>query len=111
MDILWKSLAGAVVTAIIAWAARQGDVLPGIVPLFPTFTLIALIAVGTKGSASGFQQTCLAAMKTIPAYIAFLVASYLLIPRLNYRLALGLALVAWAAVALAIFLGPRLYRS
>ncbi len=107
MDILWKSLVGAVVTAIIAWAAKQGDVLPGIVPLFPTFTLIALVAVGTKGTPQGFQQTCVAAMKTFPAYAVFLLMSYLLIPRFGYRLTLALALGAWLFIVAAMFLGPR----
>src|SRR5512142_1934975 len=98
MDIVWKAAVGALVTAIIAWAAKQGDILPGIVPLFPTFTLIALVAVGTKGDPHGFQQTCVAAMKTFPAYAAFLLMSYLLIPRYGYRLTLALALGVWLVI-------------
>ncbi len=109
MDIVWKAAVGALVTAIIAWAARQGDILPGIVPLFPTFTLIALAAVGTKGDPRGFQQTCLAAMKTFPAYAAFLLVSYLLIPRAGFKLTLGLALAVWLIVVAAMFTAPKLY--
>ena len=68
MDIVWKGLVGGLMTALIAWLAKQGNVLPGILPLFPTLTLIALYIVGTKGDAGGFQQACAAALKTVPAY-------------------------------------------
>jgi membrane protein GlpM len=109
MDIVWKALIGAAVTALIAWAAKQGDILPGIVPLFPTFTLIALAAVGTKGDPHGFQQTCVAAMKTFPALVAFLLVNYLLVPRLGFKVTLVAALVVWLIVVGVMFAGPKLY--
>ena len=55
--------------------------LPGILPLAPTFAVIALIAVAQKGSDDGFRTTCLAGAKTIPAYLVFLATCYLLIGR------------------------------
>ncbi len=110
MDILWKSIAGGLVTGLIVWLARQGEVLPGIVPLFPTFTLIALAAVGLKGDPKGFQQTCIATMKTFPAYAAFLLTSYLVISKTNFRLTLLLALGVWLVVAAAMFVLPRLLK-
>ena len=109
MDILWKSIIGGVVTGLIAWLSKKGNVLPGILPLFPTFTLIALYIIGTKGDTRGFQQTCSAAMRTIPAYLAFVVACYLSIEKVTFRAALLLGLVIWFAVALAIFLGPTYF--
>jgi uncharacterized membrane protein (GlpM family) len=107
MDILWKALIGGIVTALIVWASKRGDVLPGILPLAPTFAVIALIAVGSKGSEHGFRITCLAGAKTIPAYLVFLGACYLLIGRVDYRLAILGGLAAWLATALVVFLGPR----
>jgi uncharacterized membrane protein (GlpM family) len=107
MDILWKALIGGIVTALIVWASKRGDVLPGVLPLAPTFAVIALIAVGSKGSEDGFRITCLAGAKTIPAYLVFLGACYLLIGRVDYRLAILGGLAAWLAAALVIFLGPR----
>jgi uncharacterized membrane protein (GlpM family) len=71
-------------------------VLPGILPLAPTFAVIALLAVGAKGNASGFRETCLAGVKTIPAYLAFLGACWLFIDKVDYRLAvLGGIAVCW----------------
>jgi membrane protein GlpM len=117
MDILWRGIVGGLMTGLIAWLARRGStlpgstltssVLPGILPLFPTFGLIALYLVGERGDAAGFRGACLAGLKTLPAYAAFLLVCYWAARRTDYRLALLLGLAAWLAVALAIFLGPR----
>jgi uncharacterized membrane protein (GlpM family) len=107
MELIWKGLIGGIVTALIVWASKRGDVLPGILPLAPTFAVIALIAIGSKGSEDGFRTTCLAGAKTIPAYLVFLGACYLLIGRVDYRLAIVGGLAAWLAAALVIFLAPR----
>ena len=44
----------------------------------------------------------------MPAYLIFLAACYLLIDRVDYRLAIVGGLGAWLAAALAVFLAPRL---
>jgi uncharacterized membrane protein (GlpM family) len=69
--------------------------------------VIALIAIGAKGSDEGFRTTCLAGARTIPAYLVFLGIWYLLIGRVDYRLAILGGLAAWLIAALVIFLGPR----
>jgi uncharacterized membrane protein (GlpM family) len=107
MDMVWKGIVGGLVTAAIVWLSRRGNTLPGILPLFPTFALIALLIVGAKGDASGFRQACIAGAKTIPAYLAFLTVCYLAVDRVDYRIALLGGLAAWFIVALGIFLAPR----
>src|SRR3954462_14711785 len=64
MDVVWKGLLGGIVTALIVLASKRGNVLPGILPLAPTFAVIALLAVGSKGDPAGFKQACLAGAKT-----------------------------------------------
>jgi uncharacterized membrane protein (GlpM family) len=103
MDILWKGIVGGLVTAAIVFLSKRGNTLPGILPLFPTFALIALLVIGAKGDQDGFRETCLAGAKTIPAYLAFLGAAYLAVGRLDYRLAIAGGLAAWFVVALGIF--------
>ncbi|WP_244817542.1 GlpM family protein [Caballeronia sp. Lep1P3] len=88
-------------------ASRRGNVLPGILPLVPTFAIIALIAVGSKGDADGFRTACLSGARTIPAYLVFLGACYVLTHYVDYRLAILGGLAAWLVVALTIFLAPR----
>jgi uncharacterized membrane protein (GlpM family) len=107
MDMIWKGIVGGLVTAAIVWLSRRGNTLPGILPLFPTFALIALLIVGAKHDTSGFRQACLAGAKTIPAYLAFLAVCWFAVDRVDYRLALLGGLVAWFIVALGIFLAPR----
>ncbi|GLS46209.1 GlpM family protein [Methylobacterium brachythecii] len=107
MDVLWKGIVGGLVTMAIVLASRRGNVLPGILPLAPTFAIIALLAVGSKGEAGAFRETCLAGARTIPAYLVFLGAAWWLAGPLDYRLAILGALAAWLVVALVIFLGPR----
>src|SRR3954462_14668423 len=49
MDVVWKGLLGGLVTALIVLASKRGNILPGILPLAPTFAVIALLAAGAKG--------------------------------------------------------------
>ena len=107
MDIVWKGIVGGLVTAAIVWSSRRGNTLPGILPLFPTFALIALLIVGAKGDNAGFREACIAGARTIPAYLAFLAVCYFAVDRVDYRIALAGGLAAWFVVALAIFLAPR----
>jgi uncharacterized membrane protein (GlpM family) len=107
MEIVWKGIVGGLVTAAIVWLSRRGNTLPGILPLFPTFALVALLVVGAKGDTGGFREACLAGAKTIPAYLAFLAVCYFAVDRIDYRLALAGGLMVWLIVALGIFLSPR----
>lgn len=107
MDVLWKGLLGGVVTALIVLASKRGDVLAGILPLAPTFAIVALLAVGSKGSAAGFRQTCIAGAKTMPAYLLFLAVCYVAIERLDFRVAIAVGLAAWLALTFSIFVVPR----
>ena len=106
MDILWKGLIGGLVTAFIAWSAKRGTLLPGIIPLFPTFAIITLFIIGHNGSAASFRQVTISGMKTLPAYLAFSLTAYLAISRFDYRLSTLLGIGAWAIVALGVFLTP-----
>jgi uncharacterized membrane protein (GlpM family) len=107
MDIVWKAIVGGLVTAAIAYLSRRGNILPGILPLFPTFAVIALLIVGAKGDNAGFREACMAGAKTIPAYLAFLAVCYFAVGHVDYRIALAGGLAVWLAVALGIFLIPR----
>jgi membrane protein GlpM len=105
MDILWKGIVGGLVTAAIVWFSKRGNTLPGILPLFPTFALIALLVVGAKGDVAGFKEACLAGAKTLPAYLIFLFVCYFAADFADYRLATVLGLGMWLVTTLAVFLG------
>ena len=107
MDIIWKGILGGLLTALIAFLSKRGNTLPGILPLFPTFAIIALAIVGGKGENAGFREACLAGAKTIPAYLAFLGTCYLAIGTIDYRLAIAAGVAAWLVVILLSFYGLR----
>jgi len=107
MSILTKALLGGLMTALIAWASTKGNVLPGILPMFPTLTLISLTIVGTRGDAADFRETCLATLKTLPAYLAFVLICTVAIKRVNFKAALLLGLGGWLLTALIVFLAPK----
>jgi membrane protein GlpM len=107
MDIIWKGILGGLLTALIAFLSKRGNTLPGILPLFPTFAIIALTIVGAKGEAAGFREACLAGAKTIPAYLAFLAVCYLMIGSFDYRLTLLAGVAGWLVVILISFYGLR----
>ncbi|GGF57970.1 inner membrane protein YdgC [Azorhizobium oxalatiphilum] len=98
MDLIWKGMAGGAVTMLIAHLSKQGATLPGILPLFPTFSLIALLIMGARGDLPALQETCLASAKTLPAYLAFLLACYFALGQMDYRLALLVGLAAWGVM-------------
>jgi uncharacterized membrane protein (GlpM family) len=104
VEVVWKGVVGGLATALIVLLSRRGNVLPGILQLFPTFAVIALAVIGARGNTSGFREACMAGAKTIPAYLVFLGVCYGAIGSLDYRLAIALGLVAWlAAVLLVLF--------
>lgn len=103
MDVIWKGIVGGLATAMIVALSKRGNLLPGILPLFPTFGLIALLVIGTKGELAAFRETCLASMKTIPAYIAFLATCYWAVARVDFTTAIAAGVLMWLAVVLLIF--------
>jgi membrane protein GlpM len=107
LDIIWKGIVGGMLTALIAFLSKRGNTLPGILPLFPTFAIIALAIVGAKGEAVGFREACMAGAKTVPAYLAFLGVCYLTIGSIDYRLAIAAGVAAWLVVILISFYGLR----
>ncbi|MBN1956395.1 MAG: GlpM family protein [Anaerolineae bacterium] len=110
MDVVWKGIVGGLFTALVVWLSKRGNVLPGIIPLFPTFGLVALYIVGARGEPGGFRQTCTALVKTLPAYLAFMIVCYFFGERWSFRLTLAVGLAAWFVVALATFLLPQYLR-
>ena len=107
MSILIKALLGGLMTALIAWAATKGNVLPGVLPMFPTLTLISLFIVGTQGDALDFRETCLATLKTLPAYVVFVLICTVAIKKVPFKTALLLGLGGWLLAALIVFLAPK----
>ena len=100
MDWLVKALLGAgAVILIQVLALSRNYYLAGLVPLFPTFALIAHYLVGTQRSVPELKSTIVFGMASLVPYLAYLVALYLLVDRCRLCNALAGATAAWLITA------------
>ncbi len=103
MNLALKAAAGAAIVVVIQLLARSKHAyVAGLVPLFPTFALIAHYLVGTQQGTPELKQTIRFGMWSLLPYWIYLVVLYLLVDRLSLPLALGIAVGAWFAAALVL---------
>ena len=111
MMLFAKSLLGALAVLVIAVLARSRHFyIAGLVPLFPTFALIAHALVGQERGTAALRETALFGLFALLPYAAYLVAVYLLAPRLSLFQTLLAATLIWLlAAALLLFGWQRLH--
>ncbi|MGO2705221.1 GlpM family protein [Pseudomonas helleri] len=95
-----KAAFGAAVVIILAILAKTKNYyIAGLVPLFPTFALIAHYIVGKGRSVDDLKTTIVFGMWSIIPYFVYLAALYVLVDRLRLEASLALAAVAWLMAA------------
>lgn len=100
-----KALLGAAAAMLIAvLASSRNYVIAGLVPLFPTFALIAHALVGRERGPAALRQTVVFGLWAMLPYAAYLLAVYALAERLPLIPALGLATLVWLAAAMGLLL-------
>ncbi|WP_148874861.1 GlpM family protein [Serratia marcescens] len=100
MGILVKALIGALVVVLIGLLAKTRNYyIAGLVPLFPTFALIAHYVVGSERSIAALKTTLIFGMWAVLPYLVYLISLYFLINGLRLSLALGAAVLCWIAAA------------
>lgn len=106
-----KCLIGAVTVLIIALLSRtKVFFIAGLVPLFPTFALIAHYIVGTERSMEQLRLTALFGLWSLIPYAAYLGAVYVLSLRYSLAVTLTGAIGVWIVFAAIILLvWTRLY--
>ncbi|WP_164897255.1 GlpM family protein [Pseudomonas alkylphenolica] len=97
--MLKACLGAAVVVILAALAKTRNYYIAGLVPLFPTFALIAHYIVGKERSLEDLKTTILFGMWSIIPYVVYLIALYLLVDRLRLEASLALATLAWLVAA------------
>jgi len=103
VSLLLKCLLGALAVLLIALLSRtKSFYVAGLVPLFPTFALIAHYIVGTERPASDLRETALFGLWSLVPYAVYLLVVYWLSVRLTLAATLLCATVAWTAGAAAI---------
>ena len=100
ISLFLKSLLGALAVLLIALLSRSKVYfVAGLVPLFPTFALIAHYIVGTERSAADLRATALFGLWSLVPYAVYLLAVYALSVRFAHAPTLVLATLAWVVAA------------
>ncbi|WP_310057818.1 GlpM family protein [Pseudomonas synxantha] len=97
--MLKATLGAAVVVILAALAKTRNYYIAGLVPLFPTFALIAHYIVGKGRSIDDLKTTIVFGMWSIIPYFIYLATLYVMIDRMRLEASLGVAAVAWLMAA------------
>nr|WP_178134243.1 GlpM family protein [Pseudomonas umsongensis] len=100
--ILKATLGAAVVVILAALAKTRNYYIAGLVPLFPTFALIAHYIVGKGRSLDDLKTTIVFGMWSIIPYFIYLATLYVMVDRLRLEASLAVAAVAWLIAASAL---------
>jgi membrane protein GlpM len=100
ISLFFKCLLGALAVLLIALLSKSKIFfIAGLVPLFPTFALIAHYIVGSERSVVELRTTALFGLWSLIPYAIYLAAVYWLSVRYSLATTLVLATVGWAIAA------------
>ena len=106
-----KCMLGAAVVLIISILSKsKAFYIAGLVPLFPTFALIAHVIVYQQKGAEALQKTALFGLWSLIPYAIYLVAVYVLATRMSMWSCLGLATLCWVVAAAGLIYGWQLFQ-
>ncbi|MDY6462934.1 GlpM family protein [Acinetobacter faecalis] len=105
-----KCVLGAAVVLIIAVLSKsKAFYIAGLVPLFPTFALIAHVIVSQQQGAETLQKTALFGLWSLIPYFIYLFMVYVLATKMSMWSCLGLATLCWVVAAAGLIYGWQLY--
>ncbi|KHN68089.1 hypothetical protein AV645_13655 [Acinetobacter calcoaceticus] len=106
-----KCMLGAGVVLIISILSKsKAFYIAGLVPLFPTFALIAHVIVYQQKGAEALQKTALFGLWSLIPYAIYLIAVYVLATRMSMWSCLGLATLCWVVAAAGLIYGWQLFQ-
>lgn len=110
-SLLLKSLLGALAVLLIALLSKSKNfAVAGLVPLFPTFALIAHYIVGSERSAADLRSTALFGLWSLIPYAIYLACVWALSVRFSLVTTLLLSTAAWSVgAAVLLFAWFRLH--
>jgi membrane protein GlpM len=104
-------LGAGVVLIISILSKSKAFYIAGLVPLFPTFALIAHVIVFQQKGAEALQKTALFGLWSLIPYAIYLIAVYVLATRMSMWSCLGLATLCWVVAAAGLIYGWQLFQS
>ena len=112
LSLFLKCVLGAAVVLLISILSKsKAFYIAGLVPLFPTFALIAHVIVAQEKGADALKQTALFGMWSLIPYFIYLLMVYLLATRMSVLSCLSVATLCWVIAAAGLVYGWNHYFS
>ena len=109
-SLFLKCVLGAAVVLIISILSKsKAFYIAGLVPLFPTFALIAHVIVAQEQGAEALRKTALFGLWSLIPYFIYLLMVYVLATKMSMWSCLGLATLCWVVAAAGLIYGWQLY--
>ncbi len=100
ISLLVKCLFGALAVLVIAILSRSKVYyIAGLVPLFPTFALIAHVIVVQEQGVEALRKTALFGLWSLIPYAMYLITVYIFATKLTPWICLSLATLIWIVTA------------
>ena len=100
MGLFLKAAIGALVVVLIGMLSKTKNYyIAGLVPLFPTFALIAHYIVGSERSVEALRTTIIFGIWAVIPYLVYLVSLWFLLGVLRLQPALLAAVGCWVVAA------------
>lgn len=106
-----KCMLGAAVVLLISILSKsKAFYIAGLVPLFPTFALIAHVIVYQQKGAEALQKTALFGLWSLIPYAIYLAAVYVLATRMSMWSCLGVATLSWVVAAASLIYAWQIFQ-
>lgn len=100
MELTIRAIAGALIVVLISLFSNTPNYfIAGLLPLFPTFALIAHFIVGTTRTAADLKTTIVFGMLSLIPYFVYLLTVYFMIDRYKLIPSLIGGVVTWTIIA------------
>lgn len=111
LALLLKCGLGAAVVLIISILSKsKAFYIAGLVPLFPTFALIAHVIVSQQQGVQALRTTALFGLWAIVPYAIYLLMVYALAPKMSMESCLSLATLCWVVAAAGLIYGWQMFQ-
>ena len=112
LSLFLKCVLGAAVVLLISILSKsKAFYIAGLVPLFPTFALIAHVIVTQQRGAEALKQTSLFGLWSLIPYFIYLLMVYVLATKLPMWSCLGVATLCWIIAAAGLIYGWQIFQN
>ena len=105
---VWFGCSSVLIISILS--KSKAFYIAGLVPLFPTFALIAHVIVSQQQGAQALRTTALFGLWAIVPYAIYLLMVYALAPKMSMWSCLSLATLCWVVAAAGLIYGWQMFQ-